>query len=302
MKITKIAMACAFMMLISSSISFAQGWRGIVPLHSTCIDVKRVLGVAKCEPSIYYLEDEIVNINFSEKPCHEKWPYEKWNVPPGVVTSISVRLKKQPPLANLGIDITNYKKVPDEYSTGGHIYYNEEKGVAITADADGKVLEISYQPTAKDSYRHCPYTSGQWSGVGKRVEGTPAKIDEYSDIDFSKEKEHLDKLAHQLSQSGPNALGYIIAYSGRRAHVGEAQARADRAKDYLVKRYNIEAGRLVTVDGGYREKRTVEIWFGFRGMTAPNGEPTVHPKEVRIIGGRARNNDRVHPGQNANRP
>ena len=55
-----------FMLLASFEASFGQGWRGIIPLHSTCDDVKRVLDVDKCEypNSTYQLENETVTIRF----------------------------------------------------------------------------------------------------------------------------------------------------------------------------------------------------------------------------------------------
>lgn len=279
-------------MLTSPSASFSKEWRGIVPLHSTCEDVKRLLGVTTCESSTYYLKDEIVSVGFSEKPCHEKWPYERWNVPPNTVTSIGIRPKKHIQITDLAVDTGKFEKAVDEYSTGGHVYYSEEEGMTITADAEGKVLEISYLPAAKDSHFRCRGSSVDWSGVGKRVDVLP-KFDEYGDIAFNEEKVRLDKVALQFQRFRPDPQGYIIAYSGRLARVGEAQARAERAKNYLVNTHDIEAARIVTVDGGYREKLTVELFVGPRGMAGPSIEPTVHPSEVQVIkNGRATSNNR----------
>jgi len=50
---------------------------------------------------------------------------------------------------------------------------------------------------------------------------------------------------------------------------GEAEARAQRAKDYLVNTRGIDAGRLVTVDGGCRSDLSVELWIVPTGATAP---------------------------------
>ncbi|MDQ2921342.1 MAG: hypothetical protein M3R52_07010, partial [Acidobacteriota bacterium] len=50
---------------------------------------------------------------------------------------------------------------------------------------------------------------------------------------------------------------------------GEAQARADRAKDYLVNTRGIDAGRLTTVDGGCRSDLAVELWVVPTGATPP---------------------------------
>lgn len=111
------------------------------------------------------------------------------------------------------------------------------------------------------------------------------KFDEYGNIAFNDEKARLDNFAIEL-QNNPGAQGYIIAYAGRRARTGEAQSRADRAKDYLVNNRQIDSGRIVTVDGGYREDLTVELWIVPTGATPPTASPTVDASEVQIIKGR----------------
>jgi hypothetical protein len=108
------------------------------------------------------------------------------------------------------------------------------------------------------------------------------KIDEYGNIRFNDEKARLDNFAIEL-QNDPTAQGYIIAYGGRRGRAGEAQRRADRAKDYLVNTRGVDASRIVTVDGGFREDLTVELWIVPQGATAPSASPTVDPSEVQTI-------------------
>jgi hypothetical protein len=67
-------------------------------------------------------------------------------------------------------------------------------------------------------------------------------------------------------QNQPGSQGYIIAYGSCE---GEGQARADRAKDYLVNTRGIDAGRLVTIDGGCRSELLVQLWIVPTGATAP---------------------------------
>jgi hypothetical protein len=93
----------------------------------------------------------------------------------------------------------------------------------------------------------------------------PTKFDEYGNIKFNDEKARLDNYAIQL-QNQPGAQGYIIAYG---SCAGEAQARADRAKDYLVNTRGIDAGRIVTMDGGCRSDLSVELWIVPSGTTPP---------------------------------
>jgi hypothetical protein len=98
----------------------------------------------------------------------------------------------------------------------------------------------------------------------------PTKFDEYGDIRFNDEKARLDNYAIQL-QNEPGAQGYIIAYGNCE---GAAQARADRAKDYLVNTRGIDAGRIMTIDGGCRADLMVELWIVPQGATAPTATAT----------------------------
>ncbi|MGH9930714.1 MAG: PKD domain-containing protein, partial [Pyrinomonadaceae bacterium] len=103
----------------------------------------------------------------------------------------------------------------------------------------------------------------------------PVKFDEYGDIRFNDEKARLDNYAIQL-QNDPGAQGYIIAYGtcsgdGLCTHTSciVAQKRAERAKDYLVNTRGIDAGRIMTVDGGCRAAVDVELWVVPTGATPP---------------------------------
>jgi hypothetical protein len=72
-------------------------------------------------------------------------------------------------------------------------------------------------------------------------------------------------------------------YGGRRGRAGEAQQLATRSQEYLVKARGIDAGRIVTVDGGYKEQLTIDLWLVPSGANPPVADPTVHPSEVKII-------------------
>ena len=90
----------------------------------------------------------------------------------------------------------------------------------------------------------------------------------------------LDDFALGLKEN-PDALVHIISYGGRTSRPGEAKAAADKVKDYLVTTRGIDASRVVTVDGGYREDRTVELWLAPAGASPPAPTPTVDPKDVK---------------------
>jgi hypothetical protein len=106
-------------------------------------------------------------------------------------------------------------------------------------------------------------------------------FDSYGDIPWGDEKAHLDNFAFELKHD-QNLIGYIIVYAGRRACLGEAQDRALRAKNYLVKFYNIQKDRIRWIDGGYQEDlRTVlqPIPLGAQELTA---SPTLKSSDVVI--------------------
>ncbi|HEX7957363.1 MAG TPA: PKD domain-containing protein, partial [Pyrinomonadaceae bacterium] len=125
--------------------------------------------------------------------------------------------------------------------------------------------------------RSCQASNSCTTGVTAR---TSRKIDEYGNIRFNDEKARLDNFAIEL-QNDPTAQGYLVCYGGRRGRTGEAQRRCDRAKDYLVTTRGITSDRIVTVDGGFREDLTVELWIVPSGATPPQNTPTVDPSEVR---------------------
>jgi len=110
----------------------------------------------------------------------------------------------------------------------------------------------------------------------------PTKFDEYHIISWRDEKARLDNAAIQL-QRNPSYIIYLTVYAGRRACIGEVQARAVRAKNYLVDKRGIEADRVLWKDGGYREEETVEVWVQPRGAVEPSTAPTVDKKDVQIV-------------------
>ncbi|MFL6208211.1 MAG: hypothetical protein ACJ74W_05135 [Pyrinomonadaceae bacterium] len=112
-----------------------------------------------------------------------------------------------------------------------------------------------------------------------------SKFDEYGAISWRDEKARLDNFANEL-KANPSTQGYIINYGGRRGRAHEAQARSERALIYLYKIRHIDAGRIVLIDGGYREDVTTELDIIPSGAAPPTPSPTVDPSEVTIISNR----------------
>jgi hypothetical protein len=193
-------------------------------------------------------------------------------------------------LSNLRIDLNRFEKFINPHNPDSVSYNNKEEGIGIGTKSNGEVVVIEYFPAAKDSHLRCPnFRPDQLSNDEMQY----YKFDEYSNIPFSDEKARLDNLAIHLRRE-PKLIGYIITYAGRQARAGEAKARAVRAENYLVSERGIEPERVVTVDGGYREKPRVELYLLPRDVSPPTPYPTVAPGEVQIIkAGRRRSNRRV---------
>lgn len=98
------------------------------------------------------------------------------------------------------------------------------------------------------------------------------------------EKARLDNFAHALKETPERyAVGYFVVYAGRRACAGEARTRAAWAKHYLVNEQEVPARRIITIDGGYREQRRLEMWIRPKKVEPPDNHSTVRPNEVRIV-------------------
>jgi hypothetical protein len=260
----------------------AKEWRGIIPLHSTCEDVKHILGVTKCETTTYHLKDENVSIYFSEYPCGVRLP-EGWNVPVGTVIQMTVYPAIKPKFADLHIDESKFKKEEDPEMPGNFAYTDYEEGFSFVVSPSGVADNFTYFATAKDHSLRCSRTiPSARSKSGEAYYNLPM-FDQYGHILFKEEKAILDSLVTELRARNPTTQAYIIAYAGRRASRNEAQARAIRAKDYLVKTRSISGARIVAIDGGYRCEAIVELWIRPPGVAAPPVTPTIYPSQVQII-------------------
>jgi hypothetical protein len=71
--------------------------------------------------------------------------------------------------------------------------------------------------------------------------------------------DRLDYFANILRTRSNDSQVYVIGYAGQRAKIGEGLARPNQASDYLTMKWGIQRGRIVTVDGGYRDPVGVEL-------------------------------------------
>lgn len=270
MKIFVALMVGVSALLLSTSASYAKGWRGITPLHSTREDANRLLGSPT--KGYYELKDEIAVLRFSGGSCENDGPFS-WKVAAGTVTEILVIPKTEPLVSSLGIDEQRYKRVED-WSIKEHIFFvNKEEGESIETFA-GKVKSMTFSPQANEANLRCWESCEQWTAAtGIFCEGLIGKFDEFSDISSQDEKARVDNAAEQLKRERPDIRIFMIVYGGRNGRDRDADKRAARIKGYLKSKHRISEGRILIVKGGYRERSMVEIWLLPVGMSLPGISP-----------------------------
>jgi hypothetical protein len=107
-------------------------------------------------------------------------------------------------------------------------------------------------------------------------------IEKYDSTNTVQQKrDRLDALALFL-KANSSFRAYIIAYGGRQSCRGEALLRAKLAKNYLTDVNGIDGHRLITLDGGYLDEWSIELWVGPPNTSRPTLMPSVNPRQVRI--------------------
>jgi hypothetical protein len=96
----------------------------------------------------------------------------------------------------------------------------------------------------------------------------PRKFGEFPSVTFNEDKANFDNFAVEL-QADPTAQGYIIVYNGRRSRPARLAALVNRSRDYIVNTRNIDASRVVVVNGGLRDVDTIELWVVPKGAAPP---------------------------------
>ena len=107
-------------------------------------------------------------------------------------------------------------------------------------------------------------------------------FDNYGDLDWEDEKARLDNFAIFLLNN-PTFVGYIFVWAGKCACAGEAQARAMRAKKYLVDYRKIVWNRVVWHDNGYAEGVNTILQPMPRERPMLEFDSHVKPSEVQFL-------------------
>lgn len=121
-----------------------------------------------------------------------------------------------------------------------------------------------------------PADPPRMKNVEARDSAVARRMDDYGDLTFELEKEHLARFARELRRA-PDAQGYIVAYGGRCSEDSAALERAERAKEWLIFKHAVDASRLVVIDAGYRETVATEIFIAPVDATLPELKGSAQP-------------------------
>jgi hypothetical protein len=147
-------MLSVFILLTCLASNQSNCWRGIIPVRSTCEDVKKILRVDTCSFPIsnYTIADYRVMIEFYDDDC-DKSP-RAWRVPKGTVMSLAVSPINTMTVSQLGLDLSKFKKREGEEIVGLEQYDNEEEGISVET-FQGYVMNLFLSPSKSDESLRC---------------------------------------------------------------------------------------------------------------------------------------------------
>ena len=108
------------------------------------------------------------------------------------------------------------------------------------------------------------------------VAGPAKKLDEYGTIKEDAETARLNNFIPNVSES---ERAFVIVYAGRTSPRGQAKTDLIRIKAYLVK-IGTPVDHIVTIDGGFKEEISHELWLVPIGAESPRPKPTLSAKDI----------------------
>jgi hypothetical protein len=120
---------------------------------------------------------------------------------------------------------------------------------------------------------------GCWNkpSCGVVIEVLP-KFAEFNYTNLKDNDLYLKRFASRLKVA-VGAQAYIIIYGNPSDSRGKVERLVTHLKESLVKDHDIVPERIVTVNGGYRKHRSVELWIVPTGFAPPEPTPTVFLKK-----------------------
>jgi hypothetical protein len=152
-----VTIACCFLIFLADA-SPAKDWRGIVPLHSTREDVRKILGKPRSDNNLsdhYRIDNLYVNIWYATEPCSGLlYHWGNYGVSAGTVFSVGINFEEGIPLAKFKIPNMEKLKRGKPDSTFTVDYFDADEGIEYSVQ-DGKVVSVTYGPSTADAYLRC---------------------------------------------------------------------------------------------------------------------------------------------------
>jgi hypothetical protein len=131
-----------------------KSWRGIVPLHSTRADVRRILGKpifgGDSAIELYESEEGRIQVRYARQPCEEGLPADwgNWRIAKDTVVNISITLNHE--LAVAALKLRNFERLKWYTDNSGATYYRDKQR-GIEYQVQGRsVTAITYGPSTRD--------------------------------------------------------------------------------------------------------------------------------------------------------
>ncbi len=254
-----------------------QQWRGLQLLKSTCEDVKRALGVDRCEypDTTYRLIGENVAIRFQNCTCPTVCYSESggWNVPRGTVLSIVRHLHNPIPITDFDVNSGKWTSIQTDF-IGEIIYDNRDQGITVSA-IDGGVVTITYLPPT-DKFKHLRCSNCFSPNRKKNDIKSPLFIAYGENMTIDRAKYRLNEFALNLRKLGQRSKAYIMAYDACAGPMGKAKEHAVRVREYLLAQ-GIGSRRIVIIEGGRRESMLIELHGRKPNMPPPKMLSSIYP-------------------------
>ncbi len=116
----------------------------------------------------------------------------------------------------------------------------------------------------------------------EKLSSLPLKIDEYEKLSCDSESLTVHYLGSVLYLE-PKAQAYVIIYGGKNGTHNEVKATIARVNSH-VRFLRISPKDISIIDGGFREKLSIELWLYEKGGNPPIPTPTVEAKDVKLRG------------------
>ena len=135
-------------------------WRKLIPLKSTRVEVEKILG--KPEKSFdsyaqYENSNGRIYVWYSLGGCEHKIGGRQWNVPRGLMTTLSVSVNERRPLTSYIPNVTDFRRT--EMPHNRTVYVSSDESLVLTTIRAGNrnefVSEFALDPTKEQEKLLC---------------------------------------------------------------------------------------------------------------------------------------------------